>query len=84
MLAAFFGVALILGLSTTTAFAESASPGRHIYASTRMDAANEPRDPATPTATDEEDLQQAAPDAKTTDSADSEPEPESISGGSEP
>jgi len=84
MVKACLVVAMVLGFSATTAIAESTSASQHVDAPTPMDTANVPQDPAAPPATDEEDLQQAPRDAQTTDPADSEPEPESIGGSSEP
>ncbi len=85
MLTAVLRVAMVLGLSlsATAAIAEPV-PVRQQIAPTHMDVAssNGPRDRSAPTATDEE--QRTASDTQVTQSADSDPEPESISGGTEP
>jgi len=88
MLTAFLRVAMVLSLSlsATAAIAEPVSVRQHMHiATTRMDGAssNEPRDRSAPTATDE--AHRRTPSyTQATRAADSDPEPESISGGTEP
>jgi hypothetical protein len=81
MLTAFLRVAMVLSLSlsATAAIAEPVSVRQQMHiASTHMDAAR-----SALTATDEEHRRTAS-DTQVTQSADSDPEPESISGGTEP
>lgn len=88
MLTAFLRVAMVLGLSlsATAAIAEPGSVRQQMpIASTHMNVAssNGPRDRSAPSATGEEHRQTAS-NTQATQSADSDPEPESISGGTEP
>jgi hypothetical protein len=86
MLAAFFGAAMVLTLSVTTAIAETVSVRQQTpLASTHVNVAssNGPQDRSAQSTTDEEH-RQTVTDARTTQSPDSDPEPESIAGGSEP
>jgi len=88
MLTAFLRVAMVLSLSlsATAAIAEPVSVRQQMHiASTHMPAAssNGLRDRSAVTATDEEHRRTAS-DTQVTQSADSDPEPESISGGTEP
>jgi hypothetical protein len=88
MLTAFLWVAMVLSLSlsATAAIAEPVPVRQQMHiASTHLDVAssNGPRDRSAPTATAEEHRQTAS-DTQVTQSADSDPEPESISGGTEP
>jgi hypothetical protein len=82
----FLTIAMVLSLSATTAIAEPVPVRQQTHiASTHTDVAssNGPRDRSAPTATDEEHRRTASY-TKATQSADSDPEPESISGGTEP
>jgi hypothetical protein len=86
MLAAFFGAAIVLILSVTTAIAEPVSVRQQMpLASTHVNVAssNGPHDRSAQTATDEEH-RQTVTDTRTPQSPDCDPEPESIAGGSEP
>jgi hypothetical protein len=87
MLAVFLGVAMVLGLSATTAIAAPVPVTQRMHvASAHMDVAspNESRDRSAPTATDEDYQQTSSNKPTTTQSPDSDPEPESIGGESEP
>jgi hypothetical protein len=82
----FLTVAMILNLSATAAIAEPVAVRQQTQiASTHTDVASssEPRDRSAPTATDEEHRRTASY-TQATRAADSDPEPESISGGTEP
>jgi hypothetical protein len=86
MLRAFFGVATVLSLSATTAIAAPVPVRQQVnIASAHKDGAssNGPRDRSSPTAADAE-YHQTPSNKPTTQSADSDSEPESIGEGSEP
>jgi hypothetical protein len=82
----FLTVAVVLGLSATAAIAEPVPIRQQTHiASTDTDvtSSNGPRDRSAPTATDEEHRRTAAY-TQAMQAADSDPEPESVSGGTEP
>ncbi len=86
MLPAFFGAAMVLTLSATTAIAKPVSVRQQMpLASTHVNVTSSdgPHDRSAQTAADEEH-RQTATDARTTQSPDGDSEPESIAGGSEP
>ena len=82
----FLTVAMVFGLSATAAIAEPVPTRQQTQiASTHTDvtSSNGPRDRSAPTATDEEHRRTPSY-TQATRAANSDPEPESISGGTEP
>ncbi len=86
MLTAFLGIAMVFGLSAAAPGAKPVDLVSRVHiASAHVDAGSpdEPRDPPAPTATDD-DVQQTSSGRQASQSSDSDAEPESIGGGSEP